>query len=195
MDKFADYMWYLLHAPFKKISKTVNQWYILLKVLGKRFDRAKDAVLQARDESMIATCGEHMLMQIGRERGLGRYENEDIENYRRRIALYPEVCRLGGTNEGIILAVKSLGYTGVDIVPERVMENSTEHWAEFYVLITMGSEPHPIGFTILTNEVRKKKEVGAKDNYKFITQNPSDIIVGTSMTMVTHTQMLQEESI
>lgn len=114
MDKFADYMWYLLHAPFKKISKTVNQWYILLKVLGKRFDRAKDAVLQARDESMIATCGEHMLMQIGRERGLGRYENEDIENYRRRIALYPEVCRLGGTNEGIILAVKSLGYTGVD---------------------------------------------------------------------------------
>ena len=59
----------------------------------------------------------------------------------------------------------------------------------------MGSEPHPIGFTILTNEVRKKKEVGAKDNYKFITQNPSDIIVGTSMTMVTHTQMLQEESI
>ena len=60
MDKFADYMWYLLHAPFKKISKTVNQWYILLKVLGKRFDRAKDAVLQARDESMIATCGEHI---------------------------------------------------------------------------------------------------------------------------------------
>ena len=104
-------------------------------------------------------------MQIGRERGLGRYENEDIENYRRRIALYPEVCRLGGTNEGIILAVKSLGYTGVDIVPARVMENSTEHWAEFYVLITMGSEPHPIGFTILTKEVRKKKEVGAKDNY------------------------------
>ena len=53
MDKFADYMWYLLHAPFKKISKTVNQWYILLKVLGKRFDRAKDAVLQARDESRL----------------------------------------------------------------------------------------------------------------------------------------------
>ena len=136
-----------------------------------------------------------MLMQIGRERGLGRYENEDIENYRRRIALYPEVCRLGGTNEGIILAVKSLGYTDVDIVPARVMENSTEHWAEFYVLITMGSEPHPIGFNVLANEVRKKKEVGAKDNYKFVTQNPSDIIVGTSMIMVTHIQMVQEESI
>lgn len=136
-----------------------------------------------------------MLMQIGRERGLGRYENEDIENYRRRIALYPEVCRLGGTNEGIILAVKSLGYTDVDIVPARVMENSTEHWAEFYVLITMGSEPHPIGFNVLANEVRKKKEVGAKDNYKFVTQNPSDIIVGTSMIMVTHIKMVQEESI
>ena len=144
---------------------------------------------------MLATCVEHMLMQIGRERGLGRYENEDIENYRRRIALYPEVCRLGGTNEGIILAVKSLGYTDVDIVPARVMENSTEHWAEFYVLITMGSEPHPIGFNVLANEVRKKKEVGAKDNYKFVTQNPSDIIVGTSMIMVTHIQMVQEESI
>lgn len=168
MDNFIEYMWYLLTTPFKKVKKSINKWYILCRVWGKRFDDAKEAILQARDEGMVATCSHEMLPVHAADRGLTRYKGEHPENFRKRIAMYEEVCVLGGLNEGILKAVRSLGYTNPQIERAVIFRSDPDRWAEFYLVIIMDAdEEHPISFDILRKTVRKWKEVEAKDNYYF----------------------------
>lgn len=183
-EKFCDYMFYLLTSPFKKVKKTVNQWYILFKVLGKRFDDAMESLYNAQEQTMIATC-EPLLLQIhADERKMKRYAGEEDENFRKRITNCAEVLRLGGSDEGVLLAIKTLGYSNPEIVKANVFtgrceydengklyvvdESKEDRWAEFYVLIQMSvDDPHPISIEVLKKEVRKVKTVGAKDNYSF----------------------------
>lgn len=166
MDNFIEYMWYLLTAPFKKVKKSLNAWYTLCKVIGKRFDESKEAILWARDEGMVATCSDEMLPVHGADRRLSRYQGEQPDNFRSRIAMYGEICQLGGLNEGIILAVKSLGYTNPAIRSAKDFKGDATRWAEFYLIIVMNTdEEHPISFNILRKTVRQWKEVEAKDNY------------------------------
>lgn len=190
IENFIEYMWYLLTTPLKKLKKALNKWYILCKVFGRRFDEAKEDILRARDEGMVATCSHEMLPVHGADRRLTRYEGEHPENYRSRIAMYDELCKLGGTNEGVLLAVKTLGYASPVLVRaneltgfvhftldgswlidgSRTLESDTleNRWAEFYIVIVMDAdEEHPISFDIMRKTVRKWKEVGAKDNYFF----------------------------
>lgn len=168
MDNFRDYIYYLLWSPLKKIEKGKNAWYKLAKVYGSLFDKAKAAILKAREETMVATCSSAMLQVHADERRLTRYTDETDENYRRRIATYPEVCRLGGTDQGVKLAVKALGYDRVEIKTIKEFYGDFDRWAEFLVNINMEfTEIFPIGFDILRKTVRQTKEVGAKDNYLF----------------------------
>lgn len=187
-DSFVEYMWYLFTAPYKKVKKSINNWYILCQVFGKRFDEAKEDILRARDEGMVATCCHDMLQIHGADRRLVRYEGEDLENYRSRIAMYEEICRLGGTNEGVLLAVKTLGFVSPVIMRANELkgvarlygnwlldgsqtlgaDTNESRWAEFYVIIDMDADGKlPISFDILQKTVRMWKEVGAKDNYFF----------------------------
>ncbi len=166
MESFIEYMWYLLTAPFKKVKKSLNKWYVLCKVWGKRFDIAKEAILRARDEGLVATCSHEMLPLHAADRGLTRYSGEQAENFRTRIAMYEEVCKLGGLNEGILLAVRTLGYTNPQIERAATFRKAPDRWAEFYIIIVMDvDEEHPISFDILKKTVRRWKEVEAKDNY------------------------------
>lgn len=168
-ESFIEYMWYLFTTPYKKIKKSVNNWYILCQVFGRRFDEAKEDILRARDEGMVATCCHDMLQIHGADRRLVRYEGEEMENYRSRIAMYEEICRLGGTNEGVLLAVKTLGYNSPRLT--RANDSQGDRWAEFYIVIEMDAdEGYPISFKILQKVVRQWKEVGAKDNYLFLFQ-------------------------
>lgn len=184
IENFIEYMWYLLTTPLKKLKKALNKWYILCKVFGRRFDEAKEDILRARDEGMVATCSHEMLPVHGADRRLTRYEGEHPENYRSRIAMYDELCKLGGTNEGVLLAVKTLGYASPVLVRANELtgfvhftldgsrtDPSGNRWAEFYIIIAMDADKeHPISFGILRKTVRKWKEVGAKDNYLFCYQ-------------------------
>lgn len=171
-DKFCDYMYYLLTAPFKRVRKALNQWYILFKVLGPRLDDALESLYGTGKQTMVATCDPEMLPVHAADRGMERYEGEDIENFRARIAMYMEVCRLGGTNPGVLMAVRTLGYGDVKIITAKEFKSDEERWAEFYILlrIQMG-QSFPIPFHILRKEVRIWKEAGAKDNYQFIIEN------------------------
>ena len=127
IENFIEYMWYLLTTPLKKLKRSLNKWYILCKVYGRRFDEVKEDILRARDEGMVATCCHEMLPVHGADRRLTRYDGEHPENYRSRIAMYEEVCKLGGTNEGVLLAVKTLGYTA----PELVRANDKTGFVHF----------------------------------------------------------------
>ncbi len=166
IENFIEYMWYLLHTPLKKLKKALNKWYIFCRVFGKRFDEAKEDILRARDEGMVATCSYEMLPVHGADRRLTRYEGEHPENFRSRIAMYEEICKLGGTNEGVLLAVRTLGYNNPVIVSAKELYGDADRWAEFYIIIVMDTdEEHPISFGLLKKTVRQWKEVGAKDNY------------------------------
>lgn len=168
-DRFCDYMYYLLTSPFKKIKKSKNQWFILFKVLGHRFDEALESIYNARNQTMVATCAQEMLQIHAEDRGITRYKGEELENFRKRISNYTEVCRLGGTNKGVILSVWALGYNKVSLVPAKEFTSDPSRWAEFFIVITIESEEtNPVGLDILKKEVRRTKEVGAKDNYFFI---------------------------
>ncbi len=179
IENFTEYMWYLLTTPLKKLKRVLNKWYILCRVFGRRFDEAKEDILRARDEGMVATCSHEMLPVHGADRRLTRYEGELLENFRSRIAMHEEICKLGGTNEGVLLAVKTLGYASPVLVRADKLQEFNKpqmsgddipvnRWAEFYIIIMMNAwEEHPISFGILRKNVRMWKEVGAKDNYLF----------------------------
>ncbi len=188
-ESFAEYMWYLLTTPYKMVKKSINNWYILCQVFGKRFDEAKEDILRARDEGMVATCSHAMLQIHGADRRITQYVGEDPENYRSRVAMYEEICRLGGTNEGVLLAVRTLGYDSPKIVRAiELIEDAGDRWAEFYIIIDMDvDEKHPISFNILQKTVRLWKEVGAKDNYFFsfhVTSPVCDIMDDCSMALL-----------
>lgn len=167
-DKFADYMYYLLTSPFKRVKKEHNQWYILMKVLGRRFDDAMESIYKALEQTAVSTCDPLMLQPHATDRGMMRYVGESAENFRARIANHPEILRLGGTDAGVLLAVRTLGYDNVQKKKATEM-GEPDRWAEFYIIIEMQmDEQHPIDFGILKKQVRKVKQVGAKDNYLFI---------------------------
>lgn len=190
-DHFCDYMYYLLTAPFKKLKKSVNQWYILFAVLGARYDDALESLYSAREQTMVATCDPVMLQVQAQDRNMERYAGEGDENFRARMANYPEVLRLGGTDEGVLLAIKVLGYNDPKIIKandfkgrvyheidgtwnldgSHLLESNTmlpDRWAEFYVVINMNvDDSHPVALDVLKKEVRRVKQVGAKDNYCF----------------------------
>lgn len=116
---------------------------------------------------MVATCCQEMLPVHGADRGIFRYSGELSENFRIRIAKYEEICRLGGSNEGVLLAAQSLGFEGTELVTAPKLTGDMNRWAEFYLVIPIGIEfLYPIDIKILKKEVRKIKEVGAKDNYR-----------------------------
>ena len=92
MEKFADFMYYLLTSPFKRIKKSQNQWYMLFQVLGSYMDHAGEILFEAREQTMLATCDASMLQSHADDRSIVRYPGESDENYRKRIANYTEVC-------------------------------------------------------------------------------------------------------
>lgn len=186
-EHFSDYMYYLLTSPFKRIRRSVNQWYILFRVLGKRFDDAMESLYSAQEQTMVATCVPEMLQLHAQERGLKKYPGEDDENFRKRIANYVEILRLGGTDEGVLLAVWALGYENAQIVKAKDVSGDDGRWAEFYIIIRQDmAENSPIDFSILQKQVRKYKYVGALDNYRLIdsTQKSIQIQVDTQCTTV-----------
>lgn len=168
-DRFADYMYYLLTSPLKKVRQKFNQWYILMKVLGGRFDDAMESLYLALEQTMVATCDPEMLPFHAADRGMARYVDETDENFRVRIANYTEVLRLGGTDAGVLLAVRALGFHEPELIPAKVFTGDAGRWAEFYVVIRMDAgDPLPIGIEVLKKQVRQVKSVGAKDNYCFL---------------------------
>lgn len=167
-EKFADYMYYLLTAPLKKIRKSKNQWYILMKVLGRRFDQILNDIDRARDQTAVATCEPELLPEYAADRGITRYTGETDENFRVRIANYTEILRLGGTDEGVLLAVRSLGFENVQLIPAKEYTGDTGRWAEFYIVLKFGVDDMPvISLEALRRQVRRVKAVGAKDNYSY----------------------------
>lgn len=171
IEKFGDYMYYLLHYPFKQAERAVNQWYIYLSVIGKLFDQNKEAFFVARREGCVFTASQIILPEHGLDRRLTRYLGEDIENFRNRILTYAETCSLGGTDLGVRLAVEALGFTNVETVACYKIDDSQKRWAEFYIVITKDMEDvFDVDHDIIRKVVDTNKKVSALPHYQFVFQ-------------------------
>lgn len=126
---FGEYMFSLLLAPFKKVAKATNQFYIFFKVIGQLFDTSKQDFFRLRAESMIATASEKMLEQHGRDRDMPRLKGETVENYRTRLSMKFIIASEAGTNKAIRYVAKAFGYDNVSIEPS----SDPEKWSEVSV--------------------------------------------------------------
>lgn len=162
-DKFKDYMYYLLHGPLKKIIKKNNQFYILFKVFGKLFDKTKEDIFKVREQLIILTASERMLEEHGIDRSMKRLKGEDTESYRRRLLMKNIIAEKAGTNEGILLALSSLGYESSRIEPYYLYDPTL--WAEFIIYLDGKNQSNIRDLDIINEEVMKVKPASAKPNY------------------------------
>lgn len=168
-NHYAEYMYYLLTSPFKRVRKAANQWYILMCVCGRRFDEVMERIYHARDQTAVAVCDPSMLELHAADRGMVRYEDETDESFRSRIANHIEVLRLGGTDAGVLLAVRSLGFENVTLVSAKEFTGDETRWAEFYIVLEFDAdESELVSLKLLRQQVRAAKYVGAKENYCYV---------------------------
>lgn len=173
-EKFQDYMYYLLYGPLKKISKVKNQFYILFKVFGKVFDQTKQDIFKVREESMIISASRNILEEHGRDRDMQKLKGEDIENYRIRLSMKNIIAEKAGTNEGILLALKTLGYEKSYIEPYYMYD--TERWAEFIVYLGGKNLSSISDLQIIDNEIMKIKPASGMPAYGLLKENTLKVI-------------------
>lgn len=134
-EKFGEYMFFLLYAPLKRVKKTVNQFYIFFKVVGKLFDQCKADLFRLREESSVLTCSDVMLPVHGQDRDMARLAGETLENYRVRLSMKGIIAEMAGINKGIFYLARAFGYENVEIEPSPL----PGHWAEATVCFIGGN--------------------------------------------------------
>ncbi|WP_018752683.1 hypothetical protein [Paenibacillus sanguinis] len=162
-EKFSDYMFYLLFGPLKKVIKKGNQFYIFFKVIGKLFDRSKQDIFRVREESMLISASELLLDEHGRERDMPRLKGEDLESYRMRLMMKNVIAEQAGTKNGILVALKALGYDQSYIEPYYLYDPA--RWAEFIVYLGSKTPPGVNSLSVINAEVMKLKPARSKPNY------------------------------
>ena len=181
---FGEYMFFLLNAPFKKVQKSHNQFYIFFKVIGKLFDRCKSGVFQVREESCVISCSESMLPVHGQDRDMPRLEGETLSNYRTRLSMKGVIAEKAGSNEGIQYLARSFGYDNA------VIEKNPDpkKWAEAEVTF-VGGKIVIDNFNLLLRELNKIKpartvlRLSKEQDYSTVLYFASAQIRGREMTI------------
>lgn len=166
MDKFRDYMFYLLPAVLKK-NKSLNQFYIFCGVTGQLFDDLKIKMFRLREESMLDTCSDSMLEIAGQDRGMIRMKGESIDNFRKRLKMKAQIAAMAGTKQGILYALKSMGYENCVITP--LYESDPSRWAEINIDFYVESvdDPNEIDFKCIVESVMQTKKASTLPHYIF----------------------------
>lgn len=159
-DRFGEYMFDLLFAPLKKGKRTINQFFIFFKVIGRVFDGLKEDALRVRDETNVATASPVMLPVHGQDRNMSRLAGESIEGYRTRLAMKGIIAEKGGLKEGILYALAALGYERSMIEPVSLQD--PERWAEFIIHLKSSKKSSVDNVDTIITEVNKVKEGSSK---------------------------------
>lgn len=163
MDQFGEYFFHLLNTPLKKIRMVSNQFYVFFRVIGKLYDDSKRDIFRVRQESMVITASEFMLNEHGKDRSMMRLAGEGVEQYRKRLAMKGIIAEQAGSRQGIMLALKALGYDLAYIEPLYAEEAS--RWAEFTIYLR-GKYPSGVNdLMVIDNEVMRVKQASSKPSY------------------------------
>lgn len=166
MDKFRDYMFYLLPAVLKR-NKRLNQFYIFFTVTGQLFDELKLKMFQLRQESMLDTCSNSMLEIAGQDRGMVQMKGETFENFRKRLKMKAQIAAMAGTKQGILYALQSMGYEDCSITP--LYEVDASRWAEINIDFYVPSidDTNEIDFKCIVDGVMQTKKASTLPHYIF----------------------------
>lgn len=159
-DTFGEYMFDLLFAPLKKGRRTVNQFAIFFRVVGREFDDLKAAILRVRDEANVASASDVMLPIHGQDRDMPRLAGEDNEAYRTRLAMKGIISEWSGTQRGLRYVLEALGYPHSRIEP--VYRQDPERWAEFTVQLGVANVNAVKNFYAIYSEIQRVKEGSSK---------------------------------
>lgn len=161
-DRFGDYMFFLLHAPLRKLKQGRNQLKIIFSVVGELFDGMKEDVFRLRDQKMISLAEPIMLEVIGQDRDMYRIQGESIEQYRRRLQMKAIIAEMAGTAEGLKLALEMLGYPDCAIEPLYLTDRA--RWAEIYIDVPVR---HDINYGAILTETLKVKPARTLPHLRF----------------------------
>lgn len=159
-NTFGEYMFDLLFAPLKKGRRTVNQFAIFFRVIGREFDDLKGMIFRVRNEANVASASEVMLPVHGQDRDMPRLMGETVEAYRTRLSMKGIISEWSGTRRGILYALAALGYEQAHIEP--VGPQDPEHWAEFIVDLGVGNAKAVRNIPQIYHEIQRVKEGSSK---------------------------------
>lgn len=162
MDKFGDYMFYLLHAPLRKIKAGKNQLQIFFAVIGELFDGMLQDIFKLRRQKIIPMADPIMLEVIGRDRDMYRFQGESIEQYRLRLQNKAIIAQMGGTNTGLLYMLQVLGYPECTIEP--LYKTDRSRWAEIYIDVPVLRD---INYDAILSETLKTKPARTLPHLRF----------------------------
>ncbi len=162
-DNFGEYMFDLLFAPLKKGRRTLNQFFIFFRVIGREFDDLKRLIFRVRDEANVATASGAMLPVHGQDRDMPQLLGEETESYRTRLAMKGIISEWGGTRRGILYALTALGYEQSRLEP--VCMQDPERWAEFIVWLKGEKQSSVYDLSTIDTEICKVKEGSSRPVY------------------------------
>lgn len=157
-----EYAWSLAHEIFEKKLSGIREVNNIFHAFSEVLEEAKEKIYLIRRQALIGTAkGKALDIHGGKK--FPRYANEDDSRYSTRLLNRKEISRKAGTNEGILLALKALGYEKSYIEPYYI--HDPERWAEFIVYLR-GKNPSNINdLRIIDNEVMKVKPASGKPAY------------------------------
>lgn len=161
-EHFGDYMFYLLHAPLRKLKAGKNQLKILFSVVGEVFDGIQEDIFRLREQKMISMAEPIMLEVIGQDRDMFRLQGESIEAYRRRLQMKAVIAEMAGTAEGLKLALEMIGYPQCSVEPLYLTDRS--RWAEIYIDVPVS---HDINYDAILTETLKVKTARTLPHLRF----------------------------
>lgn len=161
-EHFGDYMFYLLHAPLRKLKAGENQLKIFFSVVGEVFDGIQEDIFRLREQKMISMAEPIMLEVIGQDRDMFRLQGESIEAYRRRLQMKAVIAEMAGTAEGLKLALEMIGYPQCSVEPLYLTDRS--RWAEIYIDVPVS---HDINYDAILTETLKVKTARTLPHLRF----------------------------
>ena len=163
--KFVDYLWFLAHGVLKRTRKEESDVYKLFDAAGNILDTAKTNIFLVRRQGLIATASGNALDNHGRGRKLPRYAGETDDQYRKRLLSKREISEKAGTVEGIILALRSLGFNRAELEPLYLED--PERWAEFYIYLDQDLLTQYGNLEAVERVVRDVKQASSLHNFIF----------------------------
>nr|WP_325235026.1 hypothetical protein [uncultured Oscillibacter sp.] len=186
-ETFGEYMFSLLFGPLKKTRRTVNQFAIFFRVVGREFDDLKEAVFRVRDEANVASASVIMLPVHGQDRNMPRLAGETDEGYRTRLSMKGIIASWAGTVKGIRYAMAALGYEHSAVEP--VYLHDPARWAEFVVRLGPGNSEAVRELRTVYEEIQKVKEGSSRLAYFTVYHDPFDIPVYVGVQVSGYTEL------
>lgn len=163
-QKFGDYLFYLLNAPLKK-DKPRNQFYLFFAVIGRIFDGMKQDIFKFRRQKYISTQDTALLELSGQDRDMFRMRQESVERFRRRLQMKAIIAELAGSEQGILLAIASMGFQAAI---EPLWKTDPSRWAEIIIDIMVSEEEGLLlDYDCILTEVMKVKQASTLPHIRF----------------------------